>query len=353
MPLKSLFCKCQIDESFVNYLCGFYNEANSGPKRFDMPAPSVYNKCMNYIVFDLEWNQCPDGKEKERHDIPFEILEIGAIKLNSEKQETDRFHEFIKPTVYSRLHFKTKEIIHISPEALKDADRFPAVIERFRRWCGEDALYCTWGALDLLELQRNIRHYRIPNFFPFPLRFYDIQKIFSLTFEDGKSRRSLEYAVDMLDIPKDIPFHEALSDAYYTASVIRRIPRDKLLPFYSIDYFRLPQKASEEIFDVFQNYAKYVSRRFPSRHACLRDRRVSSTNCYLCGRDTAEKLPWFSTGGRNYSSLSYCGEHGYLKGKIRIKKTEDHRGYFCVKTLKLIDKNRAREIIEKYSEKMP
>ena len=20
---------------------------------------------MNYIVFDLEWNQCPDGKEKE------------------------------------------------------------------------------------------------------------------------------------------------------------------------------------------------------------------------------------------------------------------------------------------------
>ncbi len=307
---------------------------------------------MDYIVFDLEWNQCPDGKEKERPDIPFEILEIGAIKLNSEKQEIDRFHEFIKPTVYSRLHYKTKEIIHISPEDLKQADRFPDVIRRFRQWCGEDCLFCTWGALDLLELQRNLRHYTIPNFFPFPLKYYDIQKIFSLTYEDGKLRRSLEFAVDMLEIKKDIPFHEALSDAYYTASVIRRIPDDKLLSFYSIDYFRIPQKASEEIFAVFQNYAKYVSRMFPSRKECMRDRTVVSTKCYLCGKPAAKKLPWFPTGGKNYSSLAYCAEHGYMKGKIRIKKTEDNKGYFCVKTLKLIDEGRAQEIRERYHKKL-
>lgn len=307
---------------------------------------------MDYIVFDLEWNQCPDGKEKEKHDIPFEILEIGAIKLNSEKQETDRFHEYIRPTVYPRLHYKTREIIHIQPELLRHAAPFPEVIERFRKWCGEEALYCTWGALDLLELQRNIRHYKLPNFFPFPLRFYDIQKIFSLTYEDGKTRRALEYAVDMLDIQKDIPFHEALSDAYYTASVIRRIPDEKLLAFYSIDYFRIPRKASEEIFEVFQTYAKYVSRKFPSRPACMRDHNVTSTKCYLCGNAAAKQLPWFSTGGKNYCSLSYCPEHGFLKGKIRVKKTEDNRGYFCVKTLKLVDEIRAREIQERYQRKM-
>ena len=38
---------------------------------------------MNYIVFDLEWNQCPDGKEKEIKDMPFEIIEIGADKLDN------------------------------------------------------------------------------------------------------------------------------------------------------------------------------------------------------------------------------------------------------------------------------
>jgi hypothetical protein len=33
--------------------------------------------------------------------------------------------------------------------------------------------------------------------------------------------------------------------------------------------------------------------------------------------------------------LSYCPLHGYLKGKIRIKKALDGK-YFAVKTLKLI-----------------
>ena len=36
---------------------------------------------MNYIIFDLEWNQCPDGKSKENPALPFEIVEIGAIRL--------------------------------------------------------------------------------------------------------------------------------------------------------------------------------------------------------------------------------------------------------------------------------
>ena len=31
---------------------------------------------MNYVVFDLEWNQCPYGKEREVRRLPFEIIEI-------------------------------------------------------------------------------------------------------------------------------------------------------------------------------------------------------------------------------------------------------------------------------------
>ena len=40
---------------------------------------------MNYIVFDLEWNQCPYGKGKENKRLPFEIIEIGAVKLNEDR----------------------------------------------------------------------------------------------------------------------------------------------------------------------------------------------------------------------------------------------------------------------------
>lgn len=302
---------------------------------------------MNYIVFDLEWNQCPDGKQHENPALPFEILEIGAIKLNSEKEITDRFHEYIRPTVYRRLHHKTQEILHLSSDRLNRADTFDQVIQRFQKWCGEDAAFCTWGSLDLLELQRNMRFHNVSNFFPFPLKYYDIQKLFSLAFEDGKSRKTLEYAVDFLSLEKSIPFHEALSDAHYTALVMRHMTDEQIHTWFSIDYFRNPKKRKEEIYTVFENYSKFVSKEFSSKTELMRDRKVASTRCYLCGKHAKKKIRWFQSGGKNYSCLAICPEHGYLKGKIRIKKNEEDTGFFCVKTLKLIDENRAKEVTER------
>ena len=37
-------------------------------------------KKMDYIVLDLEWNQAP-GKFDKDTMLPFEIVEIGAVKL--------------------------------------------------------------------------------------------------------------------------------------------------------------------------------------------------------------------------------------------------------------------------------
>ena len=36
-----------------------------------------------YIVLDLEWNQSPLGKDGSMDRLPFEIIEIGAVKLLS------------------------------------------------------------------------------------------------------------------------------------------------------------------------------------------------------------------------------------------------------------------------------
>lgn len=36
---------------------------------------------MNYIILDLEWNQGNEQKEKQLKELPFEIIEIGAVKL--------------------------------------------------------------------------------------------------------------------------------------------------------------------------------------------------------------------------------------------------------------------------------
>lgn len=68
---------------------------------------------MNYIVFDLEWNQNPSGKKTRNDRLPFEIIEIGAVKVNSKKEITDHFHRLIKPQVYKWIHDSIHEVIHV------------------------------------------------------------------------------------------------------------------------------------------------------------------------------------------------------------------------------------------------
>ena len=52
---------------------------------------------MDYIVLDLEWNQSPNGKGTENKAVPFEIVEIGAIKLNADFEIVSEFSEIIAP----------------------------------------------------------------------------------------------------------------------------------------------------------------------------------------------------------------------------------------------------------------
>ena len=63
---------------------------------------------MNYIVFDLEWNQSPRGKAGEVSRLPFEIIEIGAVKLDKDRNEVDRFQQVIRPAVYRTLNYRTR-----------------------------------------------------------------------------------------------------------------------------------------------------------------------------------------------------------------------------------------------------
>ena len=63
---------------------------------------------MNYIVFDLEWNQCPYGKNREVRELPFEIIEIGAVKLDADRNYVDSYERIVRPSVYKTLNYRTR-----------------------------------------------------------------------------------------------------------------------------------------------------------------------------------------------------------------------------------------------------
>ncbi len=306
-----------------------------------------------YIVFDLEWNQSPNGKQDSIEEFPFEIIEIGAVKLNEKFEITDQFHRLIRPQVYQQMHYMISEVTHMDMQELREQGTyFPEAADEFIAWCGEGAEFCTWGSMDLTELQRNLAYYGMGNPFPKPLFYYDVQKIYGLFCKDGE-KPSLDAAVEELELLEDRPFHRALDDAWYTGKVLSYMAKEpgaeEILPFYSIDYYRLPSDRKEEIRVTFPGYFKYVSRIFESREEAMKDRGVTEMKCYKCGRTLRKKMRWFTANQKIYLALAVCPEHGFLRGKIRMKKVDDTR-VFVVKTLKITDEGGAADLTKRREE---
>ena len=269
-----------------------------------------------FIVLDLEWNQSPAGKEGSMNRLPFEIIEIGAVKLNKNLQIISEFRRLIRPRVYRQMHYKISEVTHMSIEQLDtEGEDFVRVMTEFLEWCGDDYRFCTWGSMDLTELQRNMVYHGMELQFPSPLLYYDLQKIYAL-IHGTKQKESLDTVVEELHLTEDRPFHRALDDAYYTGRVMSEMDFYSMMEYVSVDYYQPP--LTEEV-------------------------------CYKCRRTLRKKIRWFSSNQKFYFCLAVCPEHGYMKGKIRMKKSEDG-SFFAVKTTKLVGEEGAAYVEQKKEE---
>lgn len=301
---------------------------------------------MDYIVMDLEWNQNPYGKNNYHSDIPFEIIEIGAVRVTENREIADSYQQVIRPRVYKRLHYKIQEITHFTEEELSHGKDFKRAIGEFLEWCGDDYMFCTWGSMDLTELQKNMRHYKLERILEFPLFYVDLQKMFSLRYDDGHMKRTLTSAVEYLEIPEDKEFHRALSDAYYTAKVMQVMDFEKYKERLSIDTFYTPRIKEEEIFIRFDQYSKLVTREFLDKEEMFADADVRDLCCNQCDKPLEVLIDWFSDSGKTYYCLGKCPEHGYVRGKIKVKKLEED-SFFAVKIMKSTDEEGAESIHEK------
>ncbi|PPK76371.1 inhibitor of KinA sporulation pathway (predicted exonuclease) [Lacrimispora xylanisolvens] len=304
----------------------------------------------NYIVLDLEWNQNAGGKEEAVDHFPFEIIEIGAVRLNETMEETGEYRRLIKPRVYTELHEKILEVTHMDQQTLmEEGICFEEAVKEFFLWCGDDPVFCTWGSMDLTELQRNIAYYGLPDPFKKPLLYYDIQKLYSLLEGDGKDRVSLDVAVFESKVMEDRPFHRALDDAHYTGRIMSKMDFKKVEAYWSTDYYCLPANKEEEIYLVFPRYSKYISRPFESKQAAIEDKTVTDLICCKCNRMLKKKIRWFSVNQKVYTALGCCPVHGNVKGKIRLRRN-DERMVYVVKTMKLIGEDEIGGIYEKKDE---
>ena len=288
---------------------------------------------MNYIVLDLEWNQAA-YKSDEEENLPFEIIEIGAVKLDKNGNKLDEYSVLIRPQVYPFLLRRTREITGLTDRDLDEKGvYFDEVCPQFLDWCGRDYIFCIWGPSDLTQLERNMAYYHLKMPWKYPFKYLDVQKLFAMQENEGKVRRQLEHAIEYYGLPKDRPFHRAVDDAAYTALIFQQIDRKKYESYFSVDYYRLPKNFWEEKTFKFETYSKYVTREFNRKEELLENRKVKETPCLYCRRAMTREVPWFTDGSKNYFCLARCKEHGLMRGRIRIKSAEDYTGVFGVRTI--------------------
>lgn len=185
---------------------------------------------MKYIIFDLEFNQSTN-KEDRIAQLPFEIIQIGALKLDEDLKTISTFNELVKPTVYKNILPYIQDLTKITDEMLSSAREFTNIYYDFMNFIGkEDITFIVWGIVDLRELYKEIIYFNLPTE-NLPKQYIDIQDYASKHFKvPGGKRIGLKNALDFLNINISCEFHNAFNDAYFTAEVFKKLYNDSIEP---------------------------------------------------------------------------------------------------------------------------
>ena len=139
---------------------------------------------MNFIIFDLEWNNAYNYKLKRGMN---EIIEIGAVKLDENLKVIDTFKQLIKPKLSKKLGSRFK---------------------------------------NLYTLVANFKEFENTVYVDFISKYADAQKYCMHFIEnaDSSNQISLSNCAEIFEIDTDcINFHRALEDCMITAYCFEKV----------------------------------------------------------------------------------------------------------------------------------
>lgn len=174
---------------------------------------------MDYIILDIEFN----GR-KFASELPMEVIEIGAVRLDSSLQQIDEFSALVKPVYFSKLNSFIKKKTGIPQEDIDQAEGFPAVNADFTAWLNksDEFLLFTWGGEDLKRIVYDTRMHKLDDAYWMGVHYFDLLKGY-IRYKKVTNDVSVEAALADLEITAEGSAHRALDDARMTAEVFRKI----------------------------------------------------------------------------------------------------------------------------------
>lgn len=188
---------------------------------------------MNYIIFDLEWNNAYNYKTQKGMN---EIVEIGAVKMNANLEITDTFKQLIKPRVSKKLGSRFKNLTNISMEEINESGiDFDDAFADFARWSqGDNSVFLSWSTSDLYTLVDNFLKFKGTAYVDFIPQYADVQK-YCMQFADNPdgNQISLSHCAELFDIDlTDKNLHRALEDCFAEAYCFKKVFDEKKFSKY-------------------------------------------------------------------------------------------------------------------------
>ena len=135
------------------------------------------------LVVDLEATCC-NNNEFPRHCM--EIIEIGAVLLDSENKTVSTFQTFVKPTVHPSLTDFCKELTTITQDQVDTAPSFNVAMTSFLNWLHEHVIafydFYSWGDFDknIIARQAKSLNYKNPKLDVLLSNHYNLKQIFAI-----------------------------------------------------------------------------------------------------------------------------------------------------------------------------
>ena len=287
---------------------------------------------MYYITLDLEWNQAYAQKalavqRRLSCRLRGEVIQIGAVKMDAKMNICGSYQIIVKPQYFKKLHRHVSELTGITQEQLEVGTSLPEAAERFKKWCGKDFAFLTWGPDDIPMLKENFHVHGIPS--AWLEKVYDLQIIFNRQTDDSTKQRSLEYAMDYFGLEQHLPAHDALNDAYFTALVAKELN----VPEGVKDYTSIRGEFLEDsvIGDADAGGDGYVT-----ISEMLEDEELLSPICPLCKAALKPEDKMLHSKGQRYTFHYSCKKHGDMLLSLKLHRNFNET-WRARRTLRLAD----------------
>ena len=271
---------------------------------------------MYYITLDLEWNQAYAQKalavqRQLSSRLRGEVIQIGAVKLDKNMRICGSYQVIVKPRYFKKLHRHVSELTGITQEQMDVGTPLTKAAESFKKWCGDNFVFLTWGPDDIPMLKENFHVNDLE--FDWLLNTYDLQQIFNRQTDGASKQRSLEYAMEYYEIPMNLPAHDALNDAYFTALVAQKLDVAEGIRTYN--NYRGEFLESSVIGDADAGDDGYVT-----ISEMLDDEIVKSPKCPLCGATLEAKSKALHSKGQKYTFHLGCKKDGDMLLTLKLRR---------------------------------